>query len=115
MGRSWVDRVDPGKQRQLTTHATDGRSCPDLPHSQLLSLDFGTTSGVGRMAATTVTTIVMIIFGSALIGVGLRNLFGNWEPIVKRTPEQIREAEVQRAVRRLRAQIDRYESDRSSR
>jgi hypothetical protein len=115
MGRSWVDRVDPGKQRQLTTHGTDGRSCPDLPHSQLLSLDFGTTSGGGRMAATTVTTIVMIIFGSALIGVGLRNLFGNWEPIVKRTPEQIREAEVQRAVRRLRAQIDRYESDRWSR
>jgi hypothetical protein len=67
------------------------------------------------MAATIVTTIVMIIFGSALVGFGLRNLFGNWEPIAKRTLEQIREAEVQRAVRRLRAEIDRYESDESSR
>jgi hypothetical protein len=67
------------------------------------------------LEATTVTTIVMIIFGSALVGFGLRNLFGNWEPIVKRTPQQIREVEVQRAVRRLRAEIDRYESDESSR
>ena len=67
------------------------------------------------MAATTVTTIVMIIFGSALVGFGLRNLFGNWEPIVRRTPEQIREADVQQAIRRLRAEIDRYESDGSSR
>ena len=62
-----------------------------------------------RVAATTVTTIVMIIFGSALIAFGLRNLFGNWEPIVKRTPEQVREAEVQRAIRRLRDEIDRFE------
>lgn len=61
------------------------------------------------MAATTMTTIVMIIFGLALIGVGLRNLFGNWEPILKRNPDQQREAEVQRAIHRLRAEIDRFE------
>jgi hypothetical protein len=61
------------------------------------------------VAATTVTTIVMIIFGSGLVAFGIRNLFGNWEPVVKRTPEQAREAEVRRAIRRLREEIERYE------
>jgi peptide subunit release factor RF-3 len=67
-----------------------------------------TTRVVVRVAATTVTTIVMIIFGTALLGFGVRNLLGNWEP-VRRTPEQAREAEVQRAIRRLREEIERYE------
>jgi hypothetical protein len=61
------------------------------------------------MAATTVTTIVMIIFGAGLVAVGIRNLLGDWEPYARRTPEQVREAEVQRAIRRLRAEIERYE------
>jgi hypothetical protein len=61
------------------------------------------------LAATTVTTIVMVIFGTALVGFGVRNLLGNWEPVVRRTPEQRREAEVQRALRQLRAEIERYE------
>jgi hypothetical protein len=61
------------------------------------------------MAPTTVTTIVMLLFAAAVIAWGIRNLFGNWEPIVKRTPEREREAEVQRAIRRLHAEIDRFE------
>ena len=55
------------------------------------------------------TSILLALFGTALVGFAVRNLFGNWEPIVKRTPEQLREAEVQRAIRRLRAEIDRFE------
>jgi hypothetical protein len=61
------------------------------------------------VAATTMTTIVMIVFGAALLAFAIRNLFGNWEPVVKRTPEQTQRAEVERAVRRLRAEIERYE------
>jgi hypothetical protein len=61
------------------------------------------------VAATTVTTIVLVLVAAGLIGFGVRNLFGNWEPLVKRAPEREREAEIQRAIRRLRWQIDRYE------
>ncbi len=81
----------------------------------LQRLELSTRLVVVGMAATTLTTIVMVIFGSALIGLGLRNLFGNWEPIVKRTPEQIREAEVRREIQRLREQIERYESEEGNR
>ena len=62
------------------------------------------------MEPTTVTTIVMILFAVAVISMGLRNLFGSWEPIVRRaTPEQRTEAEIQAAVRQMRRAIEDYE------
>ena len=62
------------------------------------------------MEPTTVTTIVMIIFAVCVISMGLRNLFGSWEPIVRRaTPEQRTEAEIQTAVRQMRRAIEGYE------
>ena len=62
------------------------------------------------MEPTTVTTIVMIIFAVGVISMGLRNLFGSWEPIVRRAaPEQRTEAEIEAAVREMRRAIEDYE------
>ena len=61
------------------------------------------------MEPTTVTSIVMIVFAVGMIIVGLRNLFGAWEPIVRRTPVPDEEAEIQAAVRDMRRSIDDYE------
>ena len=61
------------------------------------------------MEPTTVTSIVMIAFAVGMIIVGLRNLFGAWEPIVRRTPVTDEEAEIQAAVREMRRSIDEYE------
>jgi hypothetical protein len=62
------------------------------------------------MEPTTVTTIVMILFAIGVISMGLRNLFGSWEPIVRRaTPEQRTEAEIEAAVRQMRRAIEEYE------
>ena len=62
------------------------------------------------MEPTTVTTIVMIIFAIGVISMALRNLFGSWEPIVRRaTPEQRTQAEVEAAVRQMRRAIEDYE------
>jgi hypothetical protein len=62
------------------------------------------------MEPTTVTTIVMIVFAIGLISMALRNLFGSWEPVVRRaTPEQRTEAEIEAAVRQMRRAIEDYE------
>ena len=61
------------------------------------------------MEPTTVTSIVMIVFAVGMIIVGLRNLFGAWEPIVRRAPVSDEEAEIQAAVRDMRRAIDDYE------
>ena len=62
------------------------------------------------MEPTTVTTIVMILFAVAMISMGLRNLFGSWEPIVRRaTPARRTEAEIEAAVRQMRRAIEAYE------
>ncbi len=61
------------------------------------------------MEPTTVTSIVMIVFAVGLIIMGLRNLFGAWEPIVRRTPVSDEEAEIQAAVREMRRSIAEYE------
>ena len=62
------------------------------------------------MEPTTVTTIVMIIFAIGVISMALRNLFGSWEPVVRRaTPEQRSQAEIEAAVRRMRRAIEDYE------
>jgi hypothetical protein len=61
------------------------------------------------MEPTTVTSIVMIAFAVGMIFVGIRNLFGAWEPIVRRTPVSDEEAEIQAAVRDMRRAIEEYE------
>ena len=61
------------------------------------------------MEPTTVTSIVMIVFAVGIIAMGLRNLFGAWEPIVRRTPVSDEEAEIQAAVRAMRRAIEEYE------
>ena len=61
------------------------------------------------MEPTTVTTIVMIAFATGMIIVGLRNLFGAWEPIIRRAPVSDEEAEIQAAVRDMRRSIEDYE------
>lgn len=61
------------------------------------------------MEPTTVTTIVMVLFAACLLTMGIRNLFGAWEPIVRRTPVSDEEAEIQAAVREMRRAIDEYE------
>jgi hypothetical protein len=62
------------------------------------------------MEPTTVTTIVMILFAIGVISMALRNLFGSWEPIVRRaSPEQRTEAEIEAAVRQMRRAIEDYE------
>jgi hypothetical protein len=62
------------------------------------------------MEPTTVTTIVMILFAIGVISLALRNLFGSWEPIVRRAaPEQRTEAEIEAAVRQMRRAIEDYE------
>jgi hypothetical protein len=61
------------------------------------------------MEPTTVTTIVMVVFAVGLIVMGLRNLFGAWEPIVRRAPVSDEEAEIQAAVRDMRRAIEDYE------
>ena len=64
------------------------------------------------MQPTTVTTIVMILFAIGVISMGVRNLFGSWEPIVRRaTPEQRTEAEIEAAVRQMRRAIEEYERE----
>ena len=62
------------------------------------------------MAATTVTTIILIVFAVFVISWGLYNLFGNWDLAVERPrPEERVEAEFQRAVREMRQAIEEYE------
>ncbi len=66
------------------------------------------------MEPTTVTSIVMVVFAAGMIFVGLRNLFGAWEPIVRRTPVSDEEAEIQAAVREMRRAIADYERSQGS-
>lgn len=61
------------------------------------------------MEPTTVTSIVMIVFAAALIVVGLRNLFGAWEPMVRQGPVPDGEAEIQVAILEMRRAIADYE------
>jgi hypothetical protein len=58
---------------------------------------------------TTVTSIVMIVFAAGMILVGLRNLFGAWEPIVRRERVSDEEVRIQAEVRDMRRAIAEYE------
>jgi hypothetical protein len=65
------------------------------------------------MAPETLTTLVMVIVAAFLIGWAVRNLFGSWQPEVRRvTDEQRVEAEFQQAVRQMRRAIRAYERGR---
>ncbi len=66
------------------------------------------------MEPTTVTSIVMIVFAVGLILMGIRNLFGAWEPIVRREPVSDEEAEIQAAVLEMRQAIADYERNQRS-
>lgn len=66
------------------------------------------------MEPTTVTTIVMIVFAVCMITVGVRNLFGAWEPIVRREPVPDEEAEIQAAIVQMRRAIADYERQQRS-
>jgi hypothetical protein len=62
------------------------------------------------MAPTTVTTIVMIVFALFVLAMGLYNLFGDWEPAVRRlSAEERMEIEYENAVREMRQAIEEYE------
>lgn len=62
------------------------------------------------MAPETLTTVVMVLVAACLIGWALVNLFGSWQPEVRRvTDEERMEAEFQYAVRRMRKAIRDYE------
>jgi len=62
------------------------------------------------MEPTTVTTIVMVLFAIGVISMALHNLFGEWEPVVRRaTPPLRTDAEIEAAVRQMRRAIEDYE------
>ena len=60
------------------------------------------------MAPTTVTTIVLALFGLGLLAMASWAWFGSWQPVVRRvaTPS---EADIDAAVRQMRRSIDDYE------
>ena len=63
------------------------------------------------MAPTTVTTIVMVVFALFVIAWGLFNLFGNWEPAVRRLTARSRWRSSTTTCRgEMRQAIDDYES-----
>jgi|tagenome__1003787_1003787.scaffolds.fasta_scaffold20328142_1 hypothetical protein len=62
------------------------------------------------MEPTTVTTIVLVIFGVVVLALSIYNLFGDWQPQVRQVSrEDSVEAEYQAAVRELRKAIRQYE------
>jgi hypothetical protein len=62
------------------------------------------------MEPTTVTTIFMILFAIGMITWTIYLWFSDWQPVVRRylTEEEL-EAEIQAAVRQMRAAIEDYE------
>jgi type II secretory pathway component PulM len=61
------------------------------------------------MAPTTLTTIVMILFAVGLVILTAYCYLGSWQPVVRRVPEQLSEAEIEAAMRQMRQAIDDYE------
>jgi hypothetical protein len=62
-------------------------------------------------APQTLTTLVMIIFASILLGWTIRCWFGDWQPQVRRPVEGRSEAEIEAAVERMRRAIEEYERE----
>ena len=64
------------------------------------------------MAATTVTTIIMILFGLGVLTMASYAWFGSWQPEPRRlTAEERLEREFAVAVREMRQAIERYERE----
>lgn len=62
------------------------------------------------MAATTVTTLLMVLFACGVLLLNLYAWFGSWQPVARElSPEDRLEAEYEAAVREMRAAIERYE------
>lgn len=59
------------------------------------------------MAPTTVTTIVLVLFGLGLLTMAGWAWFGSWQPVVRRAPQPVEDVEV--AVREMRSAIEAYE------
>jgi type II secretory pathway component PulM len=58
---------------------------------------------------TTLTTLVMILFGIGLLILTAYCYLGSWQPVVRRVPQRHTEAEIQAAVQQMRQAIDAYE------
>ena len=62
------------------------------------------------MAPTTVTTIVLVLFGLGLLALTAYTWFGSWEPVVRRTGAAAnRQDEIEVAVLAMRRSIEDYE------
>ena len=59
------------------------------------------------MAPTTVTTIVLVLFGLGLLAMASWAWFGSWQPVVRRAPQPVEDVEA--AVREMRSAIEAYE------
>lgn len=67
------------------------------------------------MAPTTVTTIVLVLFGLGLLAMAGWAWFGSWQPVVRRAPQPVQDDEVEAAVRRMRRAIEEYERRQGAR
>lgn len=62
------------------------------------------------MEPTTLTTIVMVVFAFFVVGWGLLNLLGDWEPAPRRLSRRDRlEIEYRQGVRDMHRYLEEYE------
>ncbi len=61
------------------------------------------------MAPTTVTTIVLVLFGLGLLAMAGWAWFGSWQPVVRRAPQPVTDDDVEAAVAQMRRAIEDYE------
>jgi cytochrome c-type biogenesis protein CcmH/NrfG len=66
------------------------------------------------MAPTTVTTIVLVLFGLGLLAMASWAWFGSWQPVVRRLPQQVSDDDVEAAVQQMRRAIEDYERQHRS-
>ena len=60
------------------------------------------------MAPTTVTSIVLVLFGLGLLAMASYAWFGSWQPVVRRVSSR-EDDEVEAAVLEMRRSIEDYE------
>ncbi len=61
------------------------------------------------MAPTTLTTIVLVLFGLSLLAMAGWAWFGSWQPVVRRAPQPVADDDVEAAVAQMRRAIEDYE------
>lgn len=66
------------------------------------------------MAPTTVTTIVLVLFGLGLLAMASWAWFGSWQPVVRRLPQPVPDDDVEAAVLQMRRAIEDYERQHRS-